>query len=136
MSTRETKIYELTVAATGTGSVYFTTDDLPFPSVQIVKKAASTTLTFVSASYSNFSGRHLAGVEPAGAGFQPLTASAYSAYWSPDPNPLPISMTASNAPASGFCYLSGAVGARHVKLDLGSSTGGAFVIAAFGKTAG
>lgn len=133
MSVLRTMIKELTLAATATGSVYFTTDGTPFNSVQVMKTTGGATLDFMSASYSNFSGMDVAGVELGGQGFVPLTGSAYSAYWVPEATFLPVSMTASAAPASVMCYLSGAVGARHTKLTLGSVAGGTFRIAVHGK---
>lgn len=133
MSTMRTIIQTLTLSATGTGSVYFTADNTPFNSVQIMKQAGATTMEFASASYSNFSGRDVAGVELGGQGFVPLTASAYSAYWVPESGPLPVAFTASAAPASTMCYLSGAQATRHVKITVGSITGGTFLIAGFGK---
>ena len=133
MSTMRTIIQTLTVAATGTGSVYFTADSTPFNSLQILKQAGVTTMEFASASYSNFSGRDVTGVQLGGMGNVPLTASAFSYYWVPESGPLPVAFTASASPASTMCYLSGAQGARHVKVTIGSITGGTFLIAGFGK---
>lgn len=129
----KTLVQPLTLPATGTGSLYFSTMDAPFASLQVVKLAGATTMEFANVSYSNFSECDVAGGYSIGGGYGPLTGSNQSLYWASESGSLPMAFTASSAPASAICQLSGAYGTRHLRVDIGSVTGGTFAVALYGK---
>lgn len=117
---------QITIAATGTGTLYFNNESTPYIGMQLAKLAGTTTTSFLNLYYSNLSPTEIPG---AGGDYgSPITGSAYSFVWAgPDPVFSGTLFTASAAPASQF-YTVGNLTARFVKVEVGSSTGGAFIV--------
>ena len=126
-----TRVFDLTVVATGTGSVFFTLDCDPWVSVQHVNLTGTNTVEFSDIAYSNFSAPDVAGAP--GGTFQALTGSEYSIYFATDAAAPSMVFTTSSIPSSQMVTLSGALGTRHTRFRFGSKTGGNFRVAAFGK---
>ena len=126
-----TNTQPLEVAARGTGSLYFINEGTPYAGIQIIKLQGATTTGFVNLYYSNVSRSEFpgAGGDPG----SPITASNYPYVWAgPDPA-FSASLFTASAPASQM-YPIGNLGARFLKLEIGSNTGGAFIVSMHRKT--
>lgn len=120
-------VQSLTVAATGTGSVYFKVEGTPYVGLQVVKEATATTNEQLNIYFSNFDNRDFAG-SVLGTDDGPITGSvnAPGYVWAgPDTSFSGTLFTGSGGPASQMYNLTN-VAARHMRVETASKTGGVF----------
>ena len=124
MSIPSSTVYRrITVAATGTGSLFFQDVATPYAAIQVFPVLPATSIDLVRVFYSNVSPKNHDPSIPGDVN-SPVTSSQHSYVWAgPDPQ-----FSGTIVPASAFVtsslYNLGNVAAKHMRVDVGSVAGG------------
>lgn len=116
-----------TIAATGTGSYYFTDIATPYLAIQVIPILPATGIELTNVFYSNVSPRDWDPGMP-GDPNTPVTSSQHAYVWAgPDP-----AFSGTVVPPSAFLtsslYNLGNIAAAHVRVDVGSKAGGEVIV--------
>lgn len=122
-----TRFYRNTIPATGTGSFYFENVATPYAAIQVIPILPATSIEFTNLYYSNVSPKDYDGSMPGDANTA-VTSSQHAYVWAgPDPA-FSGTITVASAFLTSSLYNVGNLAAKHLRVDLGSKTGGEVVV--------